>query len=164
MYRCVCDSSAFRCSPYSFQRSVNRADPRLLRALRKTVSTGGEVRNEWMKRICLCFTPPWIRLAESARETVSLPRLAMLSTCFFRLEQETLGHSRYKIWLIFYVERRQHRITINYHSCCHSRLAKFKTKPKWNYLWEQGPLVFRGPYSSSCILRIGRIGSEYNIH
>ncbi len=34
-----------------------------------------------------------IALPESARETVSLPWLAMLSTHFFSLEQETLQHS-----------------------------------------------------------------------
>ncbi len=33
-----------------------------------------------MKHICLFFTLSRIALAESARETVSLPRLAMLST------------------------------------------------------------------------------------
>ncbi len=35
-----------------------------------------------------------------ARETVSLPWLAMLSTRFFSLEQETLPYSRYMLWLI----------------------------------------------------------------
>ncbi len=30
---------------------------------------GGVGMKEWMKRICLCFTPSWIALAESARET-----------------------------------------------------------------------------------------------
>ncbi len=49
------------------------ADPRLLGALRKTVSGGGG--REWMRRICPCFTPSRIALVESARETVSLPRL-----------------------------------------------------------------------------------------
>ncbi len=42
-----------------------------------------------------------IALAESARETVSLPRLGMLSTRFFCLEQETVRHSRFMIRLIF---------------------------------------------------------------
>ncbi len=40
---------------------------------------------EWMKRICPCFTPSRIALMESARETVSLPRLVKLSTLFFFL-------------------------------------------------------------------------------
>ncbi len=48
-----------------------------------------------MNQICLCFTPS--RIAESARETESLPRLAMLSTRCFNLEQETLRHPRYMI-------------------------------------------------------------------
>ncbi len=39
--------------------------------------------NELMKRTCSCFTPSRIALVESARETVSLQRLAMLSTEFF---------------------------------------------------------------------------------
>ncbi len=58
---------------------------------------------EWMKRICPCFTPSRIALTESARET-SLPRLGTLSTfnyIFFSLEQETVQHLRYMIWLIF---------------------------------------------------------------
>ncbi len=38
---------------------------------------------------------------ESARETVSLLRLAMLSTRFFHLEQVTLWHSCYIVWQIF---------------------------------------------------------------
>ncbi len=50
-----------------------------------------------MKRFCPCFTPSRIAFAESARETVSLPRLAMLSTHFFSLEQETLRYLRYMI-------------------------------------------------------------------
>ncbi len=44
--------------------------------------------------LSVCFTRSRIALAESARETVSLPRLATLSTSFFSLEQETLRHSR----------------------------------------------------------------------
>ncbi len=55
----------------------------------------------WMKCICPCFTPPWIALVESARETVSHPRLAMLSNCCFSLEQEALQHSHYMIWQFF---------------------------------------------------------------
>ncbi len=47
---------------------------------------------EWMKRICPCFH-------SNIWERVSLPQLAI--TCFFCLEQDTLWHSRYMIWLIF---------------------------------------------------------------
>ncbi len=65
---------------------------------------GGGGGGLWMKHICPCFTLSRITLAESARQTVSLPRLAMLSTRCFILEQETLRHSRYMIWQIFYIE------------------------------------------------------------
>ncbi len=46
-----------------------------------------------------CFTSSRIALAEGARETLSL--LGMLSTRFFFVDffkQETVGHSRYKIF------------------------------------------------------------------
>ncbi len=56
------------------------------------------IMNEWMKSIYQCFTPSLIVLAESARETVSLPWFARLSTLFFCLEQET---SCYTIWQFF---------------------------------------------------------------
>ncbi len=49
---------------------VASADPRLLGALRKTVSPAGGGGagglKEWMKRICLCFTLSRITLMESA--------------------------------------------------------------------------------------------------
>ncbi len=44
---------------------------------------GGGVVEEWMKRICPCFTQSRIALAEGARETVSLH--GTLSTRFFLL-------------------------------------------------------------------------------
>ncbi len=69
------------------------ADPSLLGALRKTVSLGVE---EWMKRICPCYTPSRIALAEGARETVSLR--GTLSARFFFFKQETVRHPRYKIF------------------------------------------------------------------
>ncbi len=47
--------------------------------------------NEWMKRICLFHS------------VSSVARYAF--NCFFCLEQETLQHSRYMIWPIFYIER-----------------------------------------------------------
>ncbi len=47
--------------------------------------SGGHTQN------CVRFsTPSRIALAESTQETVALPRLLMLSTHFFCLEQETL--------------------------------------------------------------------------
>ncbi len=91
--------------------------------------------------------------ASSMAWTVSLPQLAIRSTRCFSLEQEILWHSRYMIWLIFMLKGRQHRITINYHSCFHSRWPNSKTKLKWNHLWEQGTHSLR-------ILRIGMIGSD----
>ncbi len=62
----------------------------------------GGVVEEWMKRICPCLTPSRIALAEGARETVSLR--GTLSTLFFFFffffffKQETVRHSRYKIF------------------------------------------------------------------
>ncbi len=68
------------------------ANPRLLGALRKTVDPcvcggGGSTvigvgMKEWMKRVCLCFTPSRLALTGRARETVSLPQLAFNSFCF----------------------------------------------------------------------------------
>ncbi len=68
------------------------ADPRLLGALRKTVSPGGGMK-ELMKRIFPRFTPSRITLMESTRETVSLSRFVF----FFCLVQETVRRSRYMI-------------------------------------------------------------------
>ncbi len=73
----------------------------LFPSLRIQVPGGGGGGGRTKKHICPCFTPSWIALAESARETVSLPWFVMLSTRFISLEQETLLHSRYMIWLIF---------------------------------------------------------------
>ncbi len=78
----------FLCVRLFYESYVCSADPRLLGALRKTVSLpggggggGGRCVEEWMKRICPCFTPSRIALAEGARETVSLH--GMLSSRFF---------------------------------------------------------------------------------
>ncbi len=81
----------------------HRADPRLLGVLRKTVLTGGGFEWLWMKCIFPLFTLSRIALAERARETVSLPFSGSFcfQLVFFCLEQETLRHSRYMIWLIF---------------------------------------------------------------
>ncbi len=104
---CVCGGGGLLYGSHSTTAPVRSShisqSYRLLGALCKTVSTGGVrvVMNKWVKCICLCFTPSRVTLAESARETVFLPRLAMLSARFFCLEQETLRHSRYMIWLIF---------------------------------------------------------------
>ncbi len=93
MYKCTLSSLSI---PFLFI-VANRADPRLLGALRKTVSPAGGVLGGvegWMKRICPCYTPSRIALAEGARETVSLR--GKLSIFFFK--QETVWHSRYKIF------------------------------------------------------------------
>ncbi len=68
------------------------------------MSPGGGGRGvedeEWMKRICPCFTPSRIALAEGAREALSLH--GTLSTVFFFVffffKQETIRHSRYMIF------------------------------------------------------------------
>ncbi len=58
-----------------------RADSRLLGALRKTVSTGGVARGI---RVVMNEThlSVFYSVSKHARETVSLPRLVMLSTFF----------------------------------------------------------------------------------
>ncbi len=64
---------------------------------------GGTGRVVMNKHICPCF----VNCArESARETVSLPRLAMRSTRCFSLDQETLRHSRYMNHLDWFLRRK----------------------------------------------------------
>ncbi len=118
---------------------VCRADLRLLGAIRKTVSPSG-ITNERMKRICPCFTPPRIALAESARETCLFRGLLCFQNGFFYLEQETLQHSHYMIWLI-YVERATapHYNTFFFHS----RWPNSKTKMN-SSLRARGPPGFSG--------------------
>ncbi len=60
---------------------IARANPRLLGALYMQ-NCDWVVMNELMKHICPCFNPSQITLAESARETLSLPLLVMISTNF----------------------------------------------------------------------------------
>ncbi len=60
--------------------------------------------NGRMKRICPCFTPSRIALAESARDTVSLPRLTMLSTRFFTTVKDFTTITLHDL-TDFYVER-----------------------------------------------------------
>ncbi len=85
------------------------------------------------------------RMKRSCRETVSL-----------------VQHSRYMIWLTFYVERvTAHHIKIIDHSCFHNRWPTSKTKLKWKHLWDQGgTMVFWGALHSLRILLIWRIGSD----
>ncbi len=87
-----------------------------------------------MKRICPCFTPSRITLAEGARETVSLG--GTLSTQTRDCTTFTLQD--------FYIESETaHRIKINYYSCFHNSWPNSKTKLKLKHLWEQG--CFGGP-------------------
>ncbi len=80
----------------------------------------------WMKHIFPCFTPFWIALVESPRGTVSLPRLAMLSTRCFSLKQETLDtHITGFDWFLPR-EGDSTALQINYHSCFHNRWPNSK--------------------------------------
>ncbi len=62
---------------------------------------GGVCVEEWMKRICPCYTPSRIALAEGARETVSLRgtlSARFFFFFFFFFKQETVRHPPYKIF------------------------------------------------------------------
>ncbi len=123
---------------------------------------GGARMKEWMKRICPCFTPSRIALAESVRETVSLPRIGTLSTLFFCLEPWSTDCTTFTLHDLtdFYVESvTAHHIKINDHSCFQP-LAKLKNETKIKTsLKARVPLVFLGALRSLRVLRIGRIGS-----
>ncbi len=118
---------------------------------------------EWMKRICPCFTPSRIALAESARETIIFPRLGKLSTRFFFFKVRARDCTTFTLHDLadFYVESvTAHRIKRNDHSCFHNRWPKSKTKLKLKTsLRARGPPGVSGALRSLRILRIGRIGS-----
>ncbi len=81
--------------------------------------------NEWMKGICLCFTPSRIALAEGTRETV---RFQLVFFCLEPLSRDCTTFTLHDL-TDFYVERvTAHRIKINDHSCFHNRLPNSKTK------------------------------------
>ncbi len=106
-------------------------------------------RGEWMKRICPCFTLSRITLAEKrSRNSISFTaRYAFNSSPARHCMTFTLHDLT-----DFYVERvKAHRIKINDYSCFHNRWPNSKTKLKLTHLWEQGVLVFRGPYAA-CVL------------
>ncbi len=85
-----------------------------------------------MKRICPCFTPSRIALAEGARETGFLHR-----------------------------ERDSHRIKRNDHFMFSQQPAKSKNETKIKTsLRARGPTGVSGALCSLRILPIGRIGSE----
>ncbi len=116
------------------------ADPRLLGALRKTVSPaggGGGGFEEWMKCICPCYTPSRIALAEGARETVSLR--GMLSARFFFFFFFQTRDCTTSTLQDFYIESvTAHRIKRNDLSCFHNSWPNSKSKLKLKHLWEQG--------------------------
>ncbi len=85
-----------------------------------------------MKRICLCFTPSRIALAEGTRETVSLR--GTLSTCFFLGFFQTRDCTTFTLQ-DFYIESvTAHRIKINDHSCFHNSWPNSKSKLKLKHL------------------------------
>ncbi len=116
---------------------------------------GGKVGvEEWMKRICPCFTPSRIALAEGARETVSLG--GMLSTCFFCFFSQTRDCTTFTLQ-DFYIESvTAHCIKRNDHSCFHNSWPNSKIKTS---LRARGPPGVSGALCTLRILRIGRIGS-----
>ncbi len=103
----------------------------------------------WMKRNCPCFTPSRIVLADSARETVSLSRLTMLST-HFCLVSSKRPYDIHVTWFDWFLHRKGDSTALQY-IVIHvfiatGQILKQNWKLKWNHLWEQGgPLVFRGP-------------------
>ncbi len=74
--------------------NCSRADPRLLGALRKTVSTGGNTH-----------LSVFHSALDRARETASLPQLAMLSTCFFLSRARDFTKFTLHDLTVFHVER-----------------------------------------------------------
>ncbi len=73
--------------------------------------------------ICPCFTPSRIA-SHGKRSRNSSFGSIHFQLFFFCLEQETVGHSRYMIWLTV------HRIKINDHLCFHNSWPSSKTKLK----------------------------------
>ncbi len=101
------------------------------------------------ERICPCFS----NLAESARETVSVPWLGTLSTVFFCLEPWSKDCMTFTLHDLtdFYVERvTAYCIKINYHSCFHNRFLNSKTKLKLKHILEQGGPWCLGLYACLC--------------
>ncbi len=96
---------------------------------------GGDLVEEWMKRICPCFTPSRIALAEGARETVSLR--GTLSTRFFFFFFFLTRDCRTFTLQDFDIESvTAHRIKRNDHSCFHNSWPNSKTKLKLKHLFE----------------------------
>ncbi len=80
-----------------------RAEPKLLGALRKTVSAGGLwIGYEWMSETYLSVFHSAPNRARGKRSRIIVSSVACYAfNPFFCLEQETLQHSCYMIWQIF---------------------------------------------------------------
>ncbi len=120
---------------------------------------------ECKKRICPCSTPSRIALTESARETVSPPRISALSTLiytFFLSRARDCTTFSLHDFTDFYVNSViAHHMKINYHSCFHNHWPNSKMKLKLNIFESmEAPWCYGGP-TLLYILRIGRIGSGY---
>ncbi len=129
-------TQSLNCITYWLVNTSSLADPRL---------QGAHVG---MKLTHLsCFTPSWIVLTESARETVPLPRLGTLSTLIFLVRaRDCLTFMLHDLADVYVESVTAHRIKRNDHSCFHSRWPNSKTKLKLKHLWEQGgPWCFGGP-------------------
>ncbi len=110
------------------------------------VGGGGGVE-EWMKRICPCYTPSRIALAEGARETVSLR--GTLSTRFFF--SQTRDCTTFTLQ-DFYIESvTAHSIKINDHSCFHNSWPNSKNETKIKNIFESkgAPWCFGGPMQAA---------------
>ncbi len=124
---------------------TNKREPRTYAKLcRRPGGWGGGGVEEWIKRICPCFTPSRIALAEGARETVSLR--GRLSTRFFCFFSQTRDCTTFTLQDSYIESVTAHRIKRNDHSCFHNSWPNSKTKLKLKHLWEQGaPWCFGGP-------------------
>ncbi len=88
---------------------------------------------EWMKRICPCYTPSRIALAEGAQETVSLR--GTLSARFFLFFVFQTRDCTTSTLQYFYIESvTAHHIKINDHSCFHNSWPNSKSKLKLKHL------------------------------
>ncbi len=110
----------------------------------------------WMKRNCPCFTPSRIVLADSARETVSLSRLTMLST-HFCLVSSKRPYDIHVTWFDWFLHRKGDSTALQY-IIIHVFIATGQIlKQNWNEIIFESkgaPWCFGGPTQL-----IGRIDS-----
>ncbi len=103
-----------------------------------------------MKRICPCFTPFRIALAEGARETGSLRGTLSTFLGFFFQTRDCTAFTLQD----FYIESvTAHHIKRNDHSCFHNSWPNSKMKTS---LRARGPPGVSGALCSLCILHIDR--------